>query len=171
MEAYVGQLLLVPYTFAPQGWAFCDGSLISIAENSVLFNLLGTTYGGDGQNTFGLPDLRGRTPVGMGLAVTGANYTLGQQIGTETVTVTVPQLPSHSHTPGAAGTNGSSAHPGGALLGDGTAIYHKGAASSSVALNGAAVTPLGGSQPHDNLQPYLTMNWIISLFGVYPSPT
>ena len=169
MNAYIGLVLLVPYNFAPVGWAFCDGSLISISDNNTLFALLGTTYGGDGVNTFGLPDLRGRTPIGMGAAATGSSYVVGQQIGTETVALTTEQLPSHSHTPGVANAAGNSSHPGGALLGDGTSIYHRGATAAPVALNGAAVSVLGGSQPHDNLQPYLAMNWIISLFGIYPS--
>jgi microcystin-dependent protein len=132
-----------------------------------LFNLIGTTFGGDGQSTFGLPDLRGRTPLGMGQARTGTNYTIGQPGGLESVTINAAQMPAHTHQASAAGQTGNTPHPAGALLGDGQSIYHNGTNVSP--LNAATIGSLGGSQPHENRQPYLVFNWIISMGGIYPS--
>jgi microcystin-dependent protein len=169
MEAFVGQLLLVPYNFAPLGWMFCQGQLVSIAEYSALYNLIGTTFGGDGQNTFALPNLNGRTVLGMGTAVTGTNYPIGQVGGVESVTISPTTMPQHTHPLSAAGQTGNYTHPAGSLLGDGQNIYHSGTPHATVQLNAASIGPLGGSQPHENRQPYLTFNWIISMNGIYPS--
>lgn len=168
-QPFVGQLLLVPYNFAPQGWALCQGQLMAISENTTLFQLIGTTYGGDGQQTFALPDLRGRTPIGTGTSAnSGTTYTLGDNGGVEQVTLTVNQMPAHTHTPGVAGAVGDSQHANGDLLGDGQNIYR--ASNPLATMAAVTLSSQGGSQPHDNLQPYLALNWIISLFGIFPTP-
>ena len=156
--------------FAPVGWAFCDGQLTPISENETLFNLIGTTYGGDGQETFAMPDLRGRVPIHMGGAQSGTNYLIGESAGVEQVTLTTNQIPNHNHAMLASadsadqitGQNGVPAAP------PQLPMYF--ASSPDTSLNTASVTPVGGNQPHDNMQPYLCVNFIISLFGVFPSP-
>lgn len=163
-------------TFAPAGWAFCDGTLLPISENEVLFALIGTIYGGDGQTTFALPDFRGRVPLHQGSGG-GASYTIGQQAGVEAVTLQASQMPSHTHA-----VSASAAVPPNAVAAvnvTNTAstwvpasppkprLYA--AAASLVPMAPAAVQPAGGSQPHNNLAPYLAVNFIISLFGVFPS--
>lgn len=169
-QPFIGQVVCVGFNFAPAGWAFCDGSLISISENSALFNLIGTTYGGDGVNTFALPDLRGRTPVGTGQLAGGGNYIIGQSGGAEQVTITAQQYPHHTHPLTATAANGNSNAPANGFLAGGHQVYTTNAPQTADALNSAAVsTAPGGSQPHSNLQPFLTCNWIIALFGVYPS--
>lgn len=167
MESYVGQLLLVPYNFAPEGWALCNGQLLPISQYDVLFQLIGTTYGGDGINTFALPDLRGRNPVGMGQGPGRSNYVLGQTAGVETVTLTVAQMPTHSHVSGCSANTQSSTLPNAAVLAAGPSAYT--ATAPNAQLAPSSISSTGGSIPHNNLQPYLTMNWIISLFGIYPS--
>ena len=169
-QPYVGQVLCVGFNFAPVGWALCDGSLLSISQNSVLFNLIGTTYGGDGVNTFALPDLRGRTPVGTGQLSGGGNYVIGQTGGAEIVTVTLSQYPNHRHPLEATTATGNANTPAGGFLAGSQNIYTTNAPQAADALNSSAVSmSAGGNQPHENRQPYLTCNWIISLFGVYPS--
>lgn len=149
--------------FAPAGWAFCNGALMPISENEVLFNLIGTTYGGDGQNTFAMPDLRGRLPMHQ-----GSGYVIGQQGGTETVTLTTQQIPQHNHAPLAVSGNGNQATPqGGVWAGAASSRYSSSA--PNLAMNAALVGQVGGSQPHDNLMPYLAVSFIISLFGIFPS--
>jgi microcystin-dependent protein len=165
-QPYVGQLLLVGFNFPPADWATCDGTLQSIAENSTLYNLIGTTYGGDGQQTFALPDLRGRIPLH-----TGSNgvstYVIGQLGGVENVTLTLNQFPTHSHLLQGSSADASSNIPTGNTLG-GVSAYT--ALAPSIAMNNSMIgSSGGGNQPHSNLQPYLVLNWIISLFGVYPS--
>lgn len=164
-EPFIGQLMLVGFNFAPRGWAFCDGSLLSIAQNTALFSLLGTTYGGNGQTTFGLPDLRGRAAIGFGQGPGLSNYSQGQTAGTETVTLIPTQMPQHTH-----GANCFVGDPGGnspsnAFLANGD-IYN---ATANGVMNPGMITPAGGSQPHDNLPPYLVLNWIIALEGIFPS--
>jgi microcystin-dependent protein len=157
--------------FAPAGWMFCDGQLLPISENETLFNLIGTTYGGDGQSTFGLPDLRGRVPNHQGTGSDGITYTLAESAGIETETITVQQLPIHSHGFVASQAIAGQANAAGNVTGQSASIdwYIQDTPSVSMAAN--AVTPTGGSQPHDNLQPYLGINFIISLFGIFPSPS
>jgi microcystin-dependent protein len=153
--------------FAPAGWMFCEGQLLPISEYETLFNLIGTTYGGDGQSTFGLPDLRGRIPLHQ-----GPGFALAQSGGAETVTLTVNEFPGHSHSLLAVGgTRGSQTSPGGALPAQSFNVvpYINDAPTGN--FNAGAVTPAGGSQPHDNFQPYLCVDFIISLFGIFPSPT
>jgi microcystin-dependent protein len=155
--------------FAPAGWAFCDGSIIAITANETLFSLIGTTYGGDGMNTFALPDLRGRVPIHLGSG-TGGTYPLAQTGGAEQVTLTTSQMPAHSHIPQANSQMGTQTSPAGNLWAN-SANPPYSTANPSAALNPAAIGRAGGSQPHDNMLPFLVVNFIISLFGVYPSPT
>jgi microcystin-dependent protein len=163
---YVGEIRLVGFTFAPVGWEFCQGQLLAISEYDVLFNLLGTTYGGDGVQTFGLPDLRGRAPLHIGTGG-GATYVQGQLAGTEFVTLTAAQIPSHTHAMQASTQLGSSASPSGGYFASLANHYTTTGSFTSAPLLTAANS--GGNQPHENRMPYLTMNYIISLYGVYPS--
>lgn len=167
---YVGEIRIFAGNFAPQGWAICDGSLRPISEDEALFNLIGTTYGGDGQNTFGLPDLRSRLPIHQ-----GNGYVIGSLGGSESVTLTSAELPAHSHTVQSSTAHGNTSSPAGALWAtDGTGVaapYRKAASGgTAVALAAGTVAPSGGGQPHENRQPVLAMNYIISLFGIFPSP-
>ncbi len=174
-EPFIGQLILFAGNFAPQGWAFCNGQLLSIAQNTALFSILGTTYGGDGVSNFALPDLRGRAPVGFGQGPGLSNYNLGQQTGSENVTLTQAQMPAHGHNLGAQASPGNALSPAGAFLaqGDagrsGTVNDYTTSTTSPTTLNQASVQPAGGSQPHPNIQPVLAMNYIIALQGVFPS--
>jgi microcystin-dependent protein len=167
---FAGECRLVGFNYAPVGWAMCQGQLVPISENDVLFNLLGTTYGGDGQQTFGLPDLQGRVPIHQGSNL-GVSFVPGQKAGVENVTLTTQQIPIHNHPLTASGVNGNSNFVQGNLLaGNPTQVYVSVPAPLR-AMNGNAITFVGGSQPHTNLQPYLTMNWVIALFGIFPSQT
>lgn len=155
-------------TFAPVGWAFCDGSLLSIAENDVLFNLIGTTYGGDGQQTFALPDLRGRVPIHMGRSPSGTQRVIGETGGTETVTLTAAQAAGHYH-PMPAASSGTSTDPQGNVVAGCTALGQFSQGPADAVMHGAVVGQAGGNQPHENMMPYLAVSFIISLFGIYPS--
>lgn len=166
---YVGEIRMVGFNFAPAGWAFCDGSLMAISQNATLFNLIGTTYGGDGVNTFALPNLLGRVAVHQGTSNQGT-FIIGQLAGTETVTLTTSQIPAHSHTPQLAASDTTS--PVGALFASSsrtTVLPYNPASSGLVAMNSGLIEGAGGSQSHSNLQTFLVINFIISLFGVYPS--
>ncbi|HYA98182.1 MAG TPA: tail fiber protein [Methylomirabilota bacterium] len=161
---FVGEIRMFAGNFAPAGWAFCDGSLIPISENETLFQLIGTTYGGDGENTFALPDLRGRVPVHV-----GPGFALGQAGGAETVTLTVSQIPAHAHVPQCSAGAGSQQSPGGAMWASPSVGTIYSSASPSLAMDPAGVGPGGGSQPHDNMIPFLAVNFILSQFGVFPT--
>jgi microcystin-dependent protein len=150
--------------FAPQGWAFCDGQLIAISENDVLFALIGTTYGGDGQSTFALPDLRGRIPVH-----TGAGHVFGEAAGSETVALAPTQIPAHSHSLQASGNVVSAGAGPTAAMGSSTTAFFYGDGSDSLTMSPAAIGNTGGNLPHNNMAPFLGINFIISLFGVFPS--
>lgn len=165
-QPYVGEIRMFAGNFAPAGWMFCDGQLLPISENETLFQLIGTTYGGDGESTFALPDLRGRLPVHQ-----GNGFILAETGGAEEITLTVTQIPAHTHPLRASANPGTSATVQGNLTADSpnVALYIEDAPSVSMAPS--AVTPVGGSQPHTNLQPYLCVDFIISLFGIFPSPT
>jgi microcystin-dependent protein len=167
----VGEIRIFAGNFAPAGWQFCDGSLLPISEQETLFNLIGTTYGGDGQNTFAVPDLRGRLPMHTGTNA-GTAFTIGQNGGVEEVTINVPQMPAHSHPMLASTNTGTSSNPQGNVLDQmsGAILVYKEQAPT-VALSAAVISSVGGSQPHSNLQPYLCVNFIISLFGIFPSQT
>jgi microcystin-dependent protein len=169
---FVGEIRMFGGNFAPAGWLFCDGQLLPISENETLFNLIGTTFGGDGQSTFGVPDLRGRVPIHQGTASSGSTYTLGQPGGVESVTLTTNQMPTHNHSALAAST-GQVASPAGAVLAVATStqtgmkIYST-VVTPNTALNANSISPMGGSQPHDNIQETLAISFIISLFGIFP---
>lgn len=169
-QPYIGQVVLVPYNFAPAGWMFCEGQLLAIAENDVLFALIGTTFGGDGQTNFALPDYRGRVPISSGQGPGLSDYLLGETGGVENITLTVNQMPAHTHPVNADSGAGSSKRPANALIAaDAATIPQYG---SNARTQGAAteVVPAGGNQSHEILQPYTTFHWIISLYGVFPPP-
>jgi microcystin-dependent protein len=165
-QPYVGEIRMFAGNFAPAGWMFCEGQLLAISENETLFQLIGTTYGGDGQSTFALPDLRGRLPIHQ-----GNGFILAETGGAEEITLTVNQIPAHSHAFLATTQSGLQATPQGNVLAAPTSIdiYRVGAPNAS--LNTQAIGFTGGSQPHTNFQPYLCVDFIISLFGIFPSPT
>lgn len=160
----VGEIRIFAGNFAPNGWMFCDGQMMSISENEVLFQLIGTTYGGDGQETFALPDMRGRLPVHY-----GNNINFAESAGVEEVTLITGQIPNHNHSVLATSNTADTASPAGAYASataTGNKIYSP--TAPSVALNSQTITITGGSQPHTNMQPYLCVNFIISLYGIYP---
>ena len=167
-QPYVGEIRMFAGNFAPAGWMFCEGQLLPISENETLFNLIGTTYGGDGQSTFALPDLRGRLPIHQ-----GNGFILAETGGAEEITLTVNQIPSHTHALLGSNNQASSFAPlnqvGGITQLATTTPYTTD--NPAVALSPQAVGSVGGSQPHTNFQPYLCINFIISLFGIFPSPT
>jgi microcystin-dependent protein len=165
-QPYVGEIRMFAGNFAPAGWMFCEGQIMPITENETLFQLIGTTYGGDGQSTFGLPDLRGRVPIHM-----GAGYTLAENGGVETVTLTTAQIPSHSHALLSSGIVGNDPNPGNNLSAESSAISLYQSSNPVAAMAPQSVSNIGGSQPHNNFQPYLCVDFIISLFGIFPSPT
>jgi len=168
---YVGEIRIFAGNFAPNGWAFCNGALLSIAENEVLFNLIGTTYGGDGQETFGLPDLRGRAPIHFGTGPGLPTVVQGQVFGTEQVTLITSQIPAHTHPLLAAASKGNSASPVGAIPAAdaaGITAAYSSTAPSGQQLAASSVSSVGGNQPHENMQPFLVVNYIISLYGIYP---
>lgn len=165
-QPYVGEIRMFAGNFAPAGWMFCEGQLLPISENETLFQLIGTTYGGDGQSTFALPDLRGRIPIHQ-----GNGFILAENGGAEEITLTVNQIPAHTHAMQATTSNASASNAGGNLLAQIPSYTPYIAASPNSALSPNAIGPVGGSQPHTNFQPYLCVDFIISLFGIFPSPT
>ena len=171
-QPYIGEIRMFGGTFIPAGWTFCDGRLLPISEYETFFNLIGTTYGGDGQETFAVPDLQGRVPVhmGQGPGIT-QNYVIGELAGVEEVTLNEAQLPRHSHAMLASTGPGGSANPEGNVIGSPPAVTIFKRETPEKAMAASMVLPVGGSQPHENRMPYLTITYIISLFGLYPSPT
>jgi microcystin-dependent protein len=161
---FVGEIRMFAGTFAPQGWALCDGSLMSIAQNDALFQLIGTTYGGDGQSTFGMPDLRGRVPVHA-----GPGFAQGQMGGAEAVTLTTQQIPAHTHTAGASTNPGTSDSPAGAVAWASVATPLYSSGTPTAQMSAAAIGANAGGQPHSNVMPFVAVNYIISLFGIFPS--
>lgn len=161
-------------SFAPSGWAFCDGTLLPISESEVLFQLIGTTFGGDGQQTFALPDLRGRVPIHQGAGSGLSTRVIGETGGQESVTLTAQQIPGHSHVIQASGSAGTANTPAGNVVANGSStsinVYRNPAdtATSQVALHGTTVASVGGNQPHENVQPTVAVSYIISLFGIFP---
>jgi microcystin-dependent protein len=163
---YIGQISTFGFPFAPKYWALCNGQLLPINQNQALFSLLGTTYGGNGVTTFQLPDLRSRTPVGIGGP---GNNVLGQTGGVENVTLFSSQIPAHVHSVAANTTNGTVRNPNNAVYANTTAALFGPSSGSLVPLNPATVANAGGTQPHPNLQPYQTINFCIALQGIFPS--
>ena len=169
---YIGEIRMFGGNFAPAGWMFCDGQLLPISENDALFTLIGTTYGGDGQSTFALPDLRGRLPLHQGTGSSGSSYLLGQNGGVEAVTLTVNQIPAHGHPPLCNNNAGTLTVPTNAFwAGVGAGFQQYSQPTSAHTMHPGAIALAGGGQPHDNFSPYLCVNFIISLFGVFPSQT
>ncbi|HKQ51695.1 MAG TPA: tail fiber protein [Pyrinomonadaceae bacterium] len=173
-QPYVGEIRMFAGNFAPAGWMFCEGQLLPISENETLFQLIGTTYGGDGQSTFALPDLRGRIPIhqGQGPGLSG-NYILAETGGVEEVTLTIQQIAAHSHPLLGSLTIGNATDPTSNMGAKITtaSVFAYGTDSPKTTLSPTSVGPTGGSQPHTNFQPYLCVDFIISLFGIFPSPT
>jgi microcystin-dependent protein len=169
---YIGEIRMFGGSFAIAGWAFCQGQSQAISENDTLFNLIGTTYGGDGQETFNLPDLSGRAPVhqGQGPGIS-QQYVIGQSGGVEQVTLSVQQMPSHTHAAICSTGPGNQTDPDGAVPGTDPSvfIYYEDIPDSN--FKAGNIKPAGGSQPHENMQPFLVVNYLISLYGIYPSPT
>jgi microcystin-dependent protein len=166
-QPYVGEIRIFAGNFAPAGWMFCEGQLLPISENETLFQLIGTTYGGDGQSTFALPNLQGRIPIHQ-----GNGFILAEKGGAEEITLTTNQIPSHTHPLLASLGDGTSPNPVGNMLAQTpTGIFPYFEDTPGVNMAAAAISPVGGSQPHTNFQPYLCVDFIISLFGLYPSPT
>jgi microcystin-dependent protein len=165
-QPYVGEIRMFAGNFGPAGWMFCEGQLLPISEYETLFNLIGTTYGGDGQSTFALPDLRGRVPIHF-----GNGFTLAENGGVEQVTLTTSQIPAHSHPLLASQNSATNNTPFGNLTGQvgATQIYRTAPPTSP--MSALSMTSTGGSQPHSNFQPYLCVDFIISLFGIFPSQT
>jgi microcystin-dependent protein len=167
-QPYVGEIRMFAGNFAPAGWMFCEGQLLPISENETLFQLIGTTYGGDGESTFALPDLRGRIPIHQ-----GNGFILAETGGAEEITLTVSQIPAHSHPFLASTGAGSSGSPANSVPANGSAVaaflYFQD--NPNVNMAPQSISPIGGSQPHTNFQPYLCVDFIISLFGIFPSPT
>jgi microcystin-dependent protein len=166
-QPYVGEIRIFAGNFAPAGWMFCAGQLLPISEYETLFNLIGTTYGGDGQSTFALPNLQSSVPIHQ-----GGGFTLAQTGGAESITLTVAQIPAHRHPMLASTNTGTNPNPQTNVLDQmsGAILFYKTQPANS-SLNVGAVSSVGGSQPHSNLQPYLALNFIISLFGIFPSQT
>ncbi|HET7881836.1 MAG TPA: tail fiber protein [Acetobacteraceae bacterium] len=176
-QPFLGQITLFPYTFPPRGWADCQGQLMPISQNTALFSLLGTTYGGDGRTTFALPDLQGRAAVGQGTLSGGSVYGLGEQTGSENVGLIPQAMPAHNHALNATTSQGTTNTPSGALLATAALgpprqsnrgnVYN--AATPSTGLVGTSVAPAGGGQPHNNVQPSLVLRYCIAISGVFPS--
>ena len=171
MAPYVGEIRMFAGNFPPNGWMFCEGQTLPIAENEVLFQLIGTTYGGDGQETFNLPNLASRVPIHMGTGPGGTTYQIGEMAGTEQETLTVQQIPNHTHQMlGSLDPAGQQA-PTSNVVAKSTQVDLYINAVPQDALNTQAISPVGGSQPHENCQPFLCIDFIISLFGIFPSQT
>jgi microcystin-dependent protein len=168
-DPFIGEILVVPYNFAPVGWAFCDGQLLSISQNAALFDLLGTTYGGDGVTNFALPDLRGRTAIHMGTGPGLSSYVIGQRGGEESVTLLINQMPAHTHV--AMGTSGlgNSPSPMNNVWAAQSRLDIYSSAGPFVQMSVGALSFAGNNLPHENRSPYLALNYIISLFGIFPS--
>ncbi len=172
-DPFIGEIRMFAGNFAPRGWALCNGQLLPIAQNTALFSILGTTYGGNGQTTFALPDLRGRVPLSSGQGPGLSPYTLGEMAGSESVTLLTTQMPTHTHTLNASTQPGSATSPAGGVCASG--VDSQGGnvngyvASPNTTMAPQAIGAAGGNQPHENRQPYLCVNFIIALQGIFPS--
>ena len=162
-EPFLSEIRIMSFGFAPKGWALCNGQLLPINQNQALFSLLGTTFGGDGRQTFGLPDLQGRTPIKV-----GSGHTLGERGGEQAHTLNISELPNHSHAAQGSANNGDSVAPAANVLGGVAGGY--GPPTNLTATEPTALATAGGSQPHPNMQPFLTLNFCIALQGIFPSP-
>jgi microcystin-dependent protein len=165
-QPYVGEIRMFAGNFAPAGWAFCDGQMMPISEYETLFNLIGTTYGGDGESTFALPNLQSRLPIHQ-----GNGFTMAETGGAEVITLATSQMPIHRHAPAADSRSGTSADPVGHVWANSAGAVAYSSDTTGPAMAAEAVKPAGGTRPHSNVQPYLCVSFIISLFGIYPSQT
>ena len=167
-DPFVAEIRIFPFNFAPTGWAFCDGQLMPISQNTALFSLLGTTYGGDGKSTFALPDLQGRAPMHPGQGPGLSLHDLGEEGGSETVTLLVSEMPAHAHTAFPKTSLGNSQTPVAQSWAGSTIAKQYVSTAPNVQMNFAAISPAGGSLPHNNMSPYLTLSFCIALQGVFP---
>lgn len=170
-QPYVGEIRLFAGNFPPVGWLFCDGQLLPISENETLFQLIGTMYGGDGQETFGIPNMQSRVPLHFGTGPDGVTYQQAEMAGTESETLTVQQIPSHTHALLASTGTAAASTPAGAVLASTQALTYFNLLDNPATMSAQSIGPTGGSQPHENCQPFLCINYIISLFGIFPSQT
>jgi microcystin-dependent protein len=168
-EPFVGEIRMFGFNFPPQGWAFCDGQLLPISQNAALFSLLGTTYGGDGVTTFALPDLRSRVPISQGQGDGLSSYAEGQAGGTETVTLAAAQMPAHTHSVNASSSPAASERPAGRVLARSPGHSYIPEPDTDTVMNAKMLGDAGNSQPHDNIQPYLVLNFCIALLGIFPA--
>ncbi len=166
-EPFLAEVRIVGFNFAPRGWAFCDGQILPINQNQSLYSLLGTTYGGDGRTSFALPDVRGRSPMHVGRSDGGQDHRLGQKSGEETHTLSAAEMPNHDHVLQATNTNGNNPLPGGNLLAAFLNGYRN--PDNLTSIRSGSVTNVGGGQAHDNMMPYLALNYCIALQGLFPS--
>jgi len=174
MDPFIGEIRMFAGNFAPRGWAFCQGQLLSIQQNTALFSILGTTYGGNGTTTFGLPDLRGRAPLSQGQGPGLSNYTLGQMAGTENVSIQQNQMPTHTHSANCSSASADQPSPGGNIWaspvdGNRNPVTSYTGSAPNGTMSGAAIGQAGGGQPVSVIQPYLCVNFIIALQGIFPS--
>jgi microcystin-dependent protein len=170
-QPYIGEIRMVGFNFPPVGWELCNGQLMPISENDALFQLLGTNYGGDGQSTFGLPNLQSRVPLHSGQGTGLQNYTLAEMAGVESATLTTQQTPVHNHSFLASQSGGTDPNPQDNVIASPPTLTMFIVDTPVTPLNTASVQPVGGSQAHENLQPLLVLNFIISLYGVFPPPS
>jgi microcystin-dependent protein len=172
MDPFVAEIRIFPFNFAPKGWAFCDGQILPLSQNTALFSLLGTTYGGDGKSNFALPNMQGNAPMHPGQGPGLSLHDLGETGGSETVSLLESEMPAHSHAFKAVNTDGISQSPEDQLMAGGVGgIAQYATPGALTQLSGNAIAPAGGDQPHNNMQPYLTLNFCIALQGVYPPRT
>jgi len=171
MDPFVAEIRIFPFNFAPKGWAFCDGQILPLSQNTALFSLLGTTYGGDGKSNFALPNMQGNAPMHPGQGPGLSLHDLGETGGSETVTLLESEIPGHQHNAVAALSQATERQPGAQKFAGGVGIQMYAAPGALMPLNPNVLTPAGGDQPHNNMQPYLTLNFCIALQGVYPPRT
>lgn len=171
MPPFIGEIRMFAGNFAPLGWMFCEGQTLPISENDALFTLIGTMYGGDGENTFQLPNLQSRIPIHFGTGPDGTNYQQGEMSGVESVTLSGQQIPIHTHTMLGSSNAANTGNPANKVIAQSPNVSYMIVSDPTVQMNPAAVTPVGGSQPHENCQPFLCINYIISLYGVFPQQT
>lgn len=171
MDPFVAEIRIFPFNFAPKGWAFCDGQILPLSQNTALFSLLGTTYGGDGKSNFALPNMQGNAPMHPGQGPGLSLHDLGETGGSDTVSLLESEIPSHSHAFTVSASDANSQTPDGQLLAAGVGIGQYAAPGALTNLSDNAIAPAGGDQPHNNMQPYLTLNFCIALQGVYPPRT